>query len=218
MHPKAAVCFKISAQRPFLLFARAFSARVFRNVSKKEGPAIKPHKKLLLDDPHMYSADGYCIDQGASRAIRYGKCSSAQNGCGWIAAYNLLRIAGNPYPPARVRAGLAPTLWMGGRMGTRVTALWRYLHRRGVTLIPTLRSSKAAEGPGGLAFYYTGKGFHFVAYASAGRPRRYRFLNAVYGRDRLLRTPQQFRKQFFKHGVGLFFRIAEPCPPVPWNL
>ena len=166
----------------------------------------------------MYSADGYCIDQGASRAIQYGKCSSAQNGCGWIAAYNLLRIAGKPYPPARVRAGLAPTLWMGGRMGTRVTALWRYLHRRGVTLIPTLRSSKAAEGPGGLAFYYTGKGFHFVAYASAGRPRRYRFLNAVYGRDLLLCTPQQFRKQFFKHGVGLFFRIAEPCPPMPWNL
>ena len=166
----------------------------------------------------MYSADGYCIDQGASRAIRYGKCSSAQNGCGWIAAYNLLRIAGKPYPPARVRAGLAPTLWMGGRMGTRVTALWRYLHRRGVTLIPTLRSSKAAEGPGGLAFYYTGKGFHFVASASAGRPRRYRFLNAVYGRDRLLCTPQQFRKQFFKHGVGLFFRIAEPCQPMPWTL
>ena len=97
----------------------------------------------------MYSADGYCIDQGASQAIRYGKCSSAQNGCGWIAAYNLLHLAGKPYPPARVRAGLAPTLWMGGRMGTRATALWWYLHRRGVTLIPTLRAGKAAEGPGG---------------------------------------------------------------------
>ena len=52
----------------------------------------------------------------------------------------------------------------------------------------------------------------------AGRPRRYRFLNAVYGKDRLLCTPKQFRKQFFKHGVGLFFRIASPCLPVPRNL
>lgn len=185
---------------------------------RREGSAIKLRKKPPQDDPRMYSADGYCIDQGSSQAIRYGKCSSAQNGCGWIAAYNLLHLAGKPYPPARVRAGLAPTLWMGGRMGTRATALWRYLHRQGVTLIPTLRVGKAAEGPGGLAFYYTGKGFHFVAYVSAGRPRRYRFLNAVYGKDRLLCTPKQFRKQFFKHGVGLFFRIASPCLPVPRNL
>ena len=99
-------------------------------LQRKKGSAIKLRKKPPQDDPRMYSADGYCIDQGASQAIRYGKCSSAQNGCGWIAAYNLLHLAGKPYPPARVRAGLAPTLWMGGRMGTRATALWRYLHRQ----------------------------------------------------------------------------------------
>lgn len=45
--------------------------------------------------------------------------------------------------------GLAcPTLWMGGRMGTRVTALWRYLHRRGVTLHSHAPLQQGGRGAG----------------------------------------------------------------------
>jgi len=45
-------------------------------------------------DPRAFSADGYIINQGVLRDIRYGARTSRETGCGWIACYNYLRCMG----------------------------------------------------------------------------------------------------------------------------
>ena len=42
----------------------------------------------------MKSKDGYIINQGLTQHIHNGRYDSAYNGCGWIAAYNFLKING----------------------------------------------------------------------------------------------------------------------------
>lgn len=41
-----------------------------------------------------FSADGYIIDQNCMDRYRYRGMSSALNGCGWVAAYDLLHAQG----------------------------------------------------------------------------------------------------------------------------
>ena len=152
----------------------------------------------------LYSADGYCVRQKAAANLPYGRCRSSYNGCGWMAAYNLLRAEGHPHTPEQVRAELARTLWFGGRMGTRTDRLCLYLRRQGVRLTPTLRPSRAAARPGGIAFYFTGRGGHFVTYLPAGHPGRFRFLNTGAGAPDFVSTLPEFRRRHFKLGLGVF--------------
>lgn len=150
----------------------------------------------------MFSADGYIIDQSACTA-RFGRCCSVRNGCGWIAAYNVLRAAGCEKPWQTVRAELEKGLYLGGVLGTHPLWLTYYLKKQGlalrVSLVPKIAAVQAAKSKAGVVFYRVGAGFHFAAFVPAGGL-RLRFLNAVYGREAHIETLRSFLKAHAKFG------------------
>ena len=79
--------------------------------------------------PEALSPDGYIIDQGRMSGVRYGRFGSDYNGCGWIAAYNLLRRCGKDMSPEQTRDALGKKLRLGGRFGTFPLALRKFLRR-----------------------------------------------------------------------------------------
>ena len=82
-------------------------------------------------DPAAYSRDGYLIHQGRLSGVRYGRKTSKDTGCGWIACYNFLKYMGRPMPPLKVAWDLEGLLLWGGRMGSNPFVIWWYLYRKG---------------------------------------------------------------------------------------
>ncbi len=82
-------------------------------------------------DPAAYSSDGYLIHQGRLDGVRYGRKTTKETGCGWIACYNFLKYMGKPEDPLKVAYDLEGLLLWGGRIGSHPFALWWYLYRKG---------------------------------------------------------------------------------------
>lgn len=145
--------------------------------------------------------DGFIYDQRETSHLRYGLRSSAQNGCGWVAAYNLLHLLGRPDTPEAVRGSLAKSLPLGGLAGTHILALAAWLHYKGLPLRCQFlrRRARAAvrHSRGGIVWYFTGHGLHFCAFEAKGRG-EFHFLNAEYGRKDLVLTLPAFRKKYCK--------------------
>lgn len=62
--------------------------------------------------------------------IPFGRYKSAKNGCGWIAAYNVLQILGISASVATVIRNIAKRfwgIWFGGKIGANPVALVRSL-------------------------------------------------------------------------------------------
>lgn len=128
-----------------------------------------------------FSPDGYIISQQSTQDMSYGRMGSHHNGCGWIAAYNLLRALGRGMAPEAVRDALEPGLWLGGMLGTGPRRLRRWLVAQRVALRATWGRRRAlalaAGRPAGIVMYGYRWYLHYVAFVAAG-PGRFRFLNA----------------------------------------
>ena len=74
-------------------------------------------------DPRALSDDGYIIDQRYTENIPFGGRPASRNGCGWIAAYNVLKALGQSPDSELLRRQLERTLLPGGRLGVNVLAL-----------------------------------------------------------------------------------------------
>ena len=103
---------------------------------------------------------------------RYGLRTSAATGCGWIAAYNALRLIGYTAEPEEVIAAFQHQLpVIHGNLGTTILAPAFYFKKRGFRADWTAREDRfdvfAKEYPVCILFYrWLGKwkfGAHFVA-------------------------------------------------------
>lgn len=73
--------------------------------------------------------------------LRYGLCSSAVTGCGWIAAYNVLRLLGIPAEPAElIRCYRRKLPLLNGALGTFLPHVAGYFRRRGFAVRVVRRS------------------------------------------------------------------------------
>lgn len=119
----------------------------------------------------VFSVDGYAVEQACAQHLRYGRFGSHYNGCGWMAAYNLLHALGRTPNADTVRADLARGLWFGGKLGTGPFRLARYLRTQGVQVHLTLLRSTAFRRTqtcsAGMLLYRNGAGggAHYVAFA-----------------------------------------------------
>lgn len=146
-------------------------------------------------DEKALSADGYLIDQRHTQNIRYGRLSSDYNGCGWMAAFNLLKAAGKEVPALQVRDALERGLVFKGWLGTGPLHLRRYLKSCGCKLTANFRTKTAvvaaATCKAGIVYYVEGREPHYVAfYPAAGG--QLRFLNAISGKQRHLSSMAAF--------------------------
>lgn len=80
----------------------------------------------------MFTRDGYISHQALTGGIRYGRRSSDRNGCGWIAAFNVLRhLEDRPPEPEEVARGMRGGLIVFGLLGTWPFFVMKFLRRRG---------------------------------------------------------------------------------------
>lgn len=147
--------------------------------TKKHAPA--PHLPAAA-----FSADGYIISQKNTAAVPYGLFSSDFNGCGWIAAYNLLKAAGKEPAIPLISQGLASGSPLCCGMGTGPLRLRHWLAQQGFRFKTAKTLGDAARiatgSPMGILMYSTGQGLHYVTWlAQPGG--RFRFLNAIDGAE-----------------------------------
>ncbi len=94
----------------------------------------------------MFTSDGYINNQHLTAAIPYGRMNSADNGCGWIAAYNLLHHMGDtPASPRSVADSLLGGLVLWGYFGTWPLAIVKFLRRCGYLVSWSLRRAVQKE-------------------------------------------------------------------------
>lgn len=133
----------------------------------------------------------------------YGRHGSAAMGCGWVAAYNALRILGVQADPETVRGEMEKLLLLGGINGTPFFTILVYFWRKGFRIKLSADRKRfgrlARKAPAGIVFYLyhrEGRAFpmgHFAAYAPTPDG-RCRFYNDIPGKTGDLRTMWQFRK------------------------
>lgn len=155
--------------------------------------------RLRLKD-RVFDEYGYIIDQGRMQDIPFGWFSTREKGCGWIAAYNLLRLNGIELPIDQVVKELSDKAFLGEVIGADIYTLHRYLRKKGIPVhltfpldadsLPKIQKSRS-----GIILYHHAYGAHYCAYEKT-EDNRLHFYNAVYGRRYHYDTLQHFMKTF----------------------
>ena len=176
-HPARLICERFSGRND-LSFCGYYPK------GKKMQKLIEPWR-LMLDD-RIFDEEGYIINQGMMKEIPYGWFDTSAKGCGWIAAYNLLKINGMEKTMEECAKGLGKRALLGGVMGSEALTVMMWLRKQGLAcrLTPPYdgMALKAAEkSSSGILLYTHSRGAHYAAYRKMPDGRLH-FYNAVYGR------------------------------------
>lgn len=132
-----------------------------------------------------FSTDGYIIDQRFTTDYPYGRYDSSYNGCGWIAAFNLLKSLGQHVTAREINQEMASILPHHGMLGTTRKMLMEYLTAHSVPftlvqgrnkIIKETRRSRA----GILRYIDNERTPHLVAFLRADED-QFRFFNSIEG-------------------------------------
>ncbi len=158
----------------------------------------RKNRRYFIMYETAFSKDGFIINQGVFTDLPFGKYPSSENGCGWIAAYNYLKLQNKPADMEKIRTQLAHTLFLGGKSGMSVALLSLYLrffsHCKIGFHIHLPNTAAKLYIPSGILMYHTGKSFHFIAIQRKNKG-QYRFLNGIYGEEQDIRTIKNFLKE-----------------------
>lgn len=128
--------------------------------------------------------EGYIIDQGQLEAVPFGWFPSRRNGCGWIAAYNLLKMQEMEEPASQIIHELERCGLPGKPFGEEIVWLLVYLHRKGFAVHLSRPGIRGCEEmlrrhPTGILMYVHRRGAHYAAYRAADGE-RVQLYNAIY--------------------------------------
>jgi hypothetical protein len=132
-----------------------------------------------------FSADGYIIDQRFTTGYPYGRFDSSYNGCGWIAAFNLIKALGHNVTAEEINQEMTAILPHHGMYGTTRKMLMEYLISKAISfklvqgknkIIKETQSSRV-----GILRYIDGERTpHLVAFLRADE-KQFRFFNSIEG-------------------------------------
>lgn len=153
--------------------------------------------RLQLKDS-IFDQEGYIIDQGAMREIPFGWFNTMDKGCGWIAAYNLLKMCGREQDMQVTAEEMARHILLGGVGGQELYTLWIYLKGKGLKCYLSLSIDASAlacmaNSRYGILLYSHSQGAHYTAYRNL-EDGQMQFYNAVYGRENHYESAQDFLK------------------------
>lgn len=160
-----------------------------------------PYRYRIPD--HCFDREGYLINQGEIEDIAFGLRSSRENGCGWVSAYNLLKLNGKEMAIQDIVHGLSK-FGMGELTGENIVNLAFFLARNNLPVRITAgranitKHMKTAHS-GILLYSNRFLGSHYVAWRRLDEERCC-FYNAVYGRSAYVMSPDAF---FDQHVKGL---------------
>lgn len=155
-------------------------------------------ERLLVKDT-VFDEEGYIIDQGDMSSIPFGWFDTARKGCGWIAAYNLLKANGIAFNMADVRHELEQHGLLGKVFGQEVLWLVVYLKKKGLSVnlsMPGIQGCVNAShdcDSGILAYMHT-RGAHYAMFSSC-KDGKVHFYNAEYKRKQHIEEMASFLTQ-----------------------
>ncbi|MDD3339279.1 MAG: hypothetical protein PHS82_10540 [Lachnospiraceae bacterium] len=132
-----------------------------------------------------FSTDGYIIDQRFTTDYPYGRFDSSYNGCGWIAAFNLLRALDYKVTAQEINQEMTSILPHRGMLGTTRKMLMEYLTARSIpfTLVQgrnkIIKETRRSHA-GILRYIDNERTPHLVAYLRAAE-NQFRFFNSIEG-------------------------------------
>ena len=157
-----------------------------------------------------FSEDGYIIDQNHFSAYRYRGMTSDINGCGWVAAYDLLRAQGKNIDFETVHRDMNAMFPLQIPGPTPVSKLRTYLARHGEYRLTVGKKESlrmALKSKAGILRYWEGRTPHFVPFIRQEKG-KFRFLNVNDGQEDITCSMEWF---FDHHCIRPFVRIITPA-------
>ena len=177
---------------------------------------IEPWRYEVED--RVFDKHGYIINQGKMDRLPYGAFSTKSRGCGWIAAYNLLKYLGRPMPMQKIAHELELRSFSGNFLGTNMLVLYRWLKSQGlpVRLVQISRKQcveamKQAEC--GILLYLHRRGGHYTCFRN-NHDGTLHFWNAVYGRRNMDMEAGAFMEQHSFYPIAWLIWIPQDPYPV----
>lgn len=157
-----------------------------------------------------WSDDGFIIDQDCFGAYPYRTMPSSINGCGWIAAYDLLHALGRDQDPGRIRRELDGMHRLRVPGPTLMVVMRAYLAIHAPEARETVGReaalAAAAESRAGIFRYREGHEPHFVAYLRCGEG-AFRFFNVADGLEDCRMSMERFGAEHAKGGTVIVFAV-----------
>ena len=157
-----------------------------------------------------FSADGYIIDQDCFSSVRYRSMPASINGCGWIAAFDLLHFLSWEKDWDSVRRALDEGHRIRMPGPTMLPVMRSYL----LSQIPELQEVRGREAALAEAFrsragifrYWEEKTPHFVFYCR--RENGFRFMNVADGLEDAVMPMEKFGEEHLKGGLVVLFFVV----------
>jgi len=155
---------------------------------------VEPYRQQLEND--VFDECGYIINQGRMESIPFGWFNTRDKGCGWIAAYNLLKLNGKTILMKDVLAGLKRFTFIGNLLGQEKISLYFWLKKQGLNAHISVGTNakiikKMCASKSGILLYIHRTNAHYVAYEVL-KDGRVQFYNAVYGKKNHITTASEF--------------------------
>ncbi len=159
---------------------------------------IEPWRYRIEDQ--VFDRQGNIINQGKLKDLPFGWFNTKDKGCGWIAAYNLLRMNGREHTMESCAAALEHYGLRTKLFGQEVFSLYTWLKREGlpVRIFVGLKQQcceKMLESSSGILLYTHKRGGHYTAYRKVSKD-HLQFYNAVYGLRDMVVAPDQFMNKY----------------------
>ena len=129
-------------------------------------------------------------------SIPFGWFNTRDKGCGWIAAYNLLKLNGKTMLMKNVLAGLKRFAFIGNLLGQEKISLYFWLKKQGLSVHISAGTNakiikKMCASKSGILLYIHRTNAHYVAYEVL-KDGKIQFYNAVYGKKNHITTASEF--------------------------
>ena len=180
------------------IYQEIYFSNSFQKTKKGYEKKVEPWRKILND--RVFDEEGFIINQGMMKDIPFGWFDTKAKGCGWIAAYNLLKMLGKETEMARCAKELEKGAFLGELMGENYFKLFAWLKKQGLEVTMSLPTNKAAlkkiaNSPCGIILYNHARGAHYVTYRNLGKG-NIQIYNAVYGKRNHVMNSAEFIRQF----------------------
>lgn len=187
---------KIVIERPASVYRRVLETQQYFPKGKDDQRVIESWRYLVGDN--VFDEFGMIINQGKLKELPFGWFDTAEKGCGWISAYNLLKMNHKERTMEYCAKQLGKHALLGGIAGQSSSSLMRFLKAEGLKCEISLPSNALAcevmkKKANGIVLYNHRHGAHYAAFRKVGNG-KIQLYNAVYGRKNHIDTPENFLK------------------------
>ena len=161
--------------------------------------SVEPWRYQIPDS--CFDREGFLINQGQMKGLPFGWFSTRDKGCGWIAAYNILKLNKLEQTMEETARGLSRLDPSGELFGENYFKLFFYLRRRNLPVKAAFgrRAVRKAmtHSRNGILLYSQKRGSHYCSYRIRHDGSIYVF-NAVYGKKSHRITIDEFLSTYAK--------------------